>query len=53
MNFTTSSNPVLEKFFTSTGDPARHTKGELEILLDKGVKIAFVYGDLDYRCNCR
>ncbi|KAK2760863.1 hypothetical protein FQN54_002103 [Arachnomyces sp. PD_36] len=51
VNLTTSSNLVVANFFSVTGDPARTTKKKLETLLDKGIKIAFVYGDLDYRCN--
>lgn len=53
VNFTLSSNSVVNNFFGATGDPVIVTKRELEYVLDSGVGVAMVYGDLDYRCNCK
>ncbi|KAK2615364.1 hypothetical protein N8I77_002126 [Diaporthe amygdali] len=51
VNFTLSANSVVNNFFAATGDPLIVTKRALESLLDAGVGVAMVYGDLDYRCN--
>ncbi|KAG8168792.1 hypothetical protein KVR01_001541 [Diaporthe batatas] len=51
VNFTLSANSVVSNFFGGTGDPVIVTKRELEAVLDSGVGVAMVYGDLDYRCN--
>lgn len=53
VNFTLSANSVVNNFFAATGDPLIVTKRALESLLDAGVGVAMVYGDLDYRCNCK
>lgn len=53
VNFTLSSNAVVNNFFGATGDPVIVTKRNLESVLDSGVGVAMVYGDLDYRCNCK
>ena len=38
--------------FNLTGDFVRgHSLASLGSLLDKGVKVALVYGDRDYQCN--
>lgn len=52
VNFTLNSNAVVNNFFGVTGDPVIVTKRALETVLDAGVGVAMVYGDLDYRCNC-
>lgn len=44
---------MVDNFFEATGDPVIVTKRDLESLLDSGVGVAMVYGDLDYRCNCK
>jgi carboxypeptidase D len=52
VNFTVSAYSVFTAF-DSTGDYARG--GYLEdigYLLDNGVKVALMYGDRDYICNC-
>ncbi|KAG6358818.1 hypothetical protein INS49_012337 [Diaporthe citri] len=51
VNFTLSANAVVNNFFGATGDPVIVTKRNLESVLDSGVGVAMVYGDLDYRCN--
>lgn len=51
VNFTLSSNTVVNLFFGATGDPMRRTAADLEYLLGAGVGVALVYGDRDYRCN--
>lgn len=42
-----------EKAFTGTGDFVRgRNLAILGELLDRGVKVAMMYGDSDYQCNC-
>lgn len=53
VNFTLSANTVVENFFTATGDPMIPSYKALETIVDAGVGVAFVYGDLDYQCNCK
>ncbi|KAI9708910.1 MAG: hypothetical protein M1820_003604 [Bogoriella megaspora] len=51
LNFTGNS-AVVAKGFGVTGDFVRgHSLDYLGSLLDKGVKVALVYGDRDYQCN--
>lgn len=53
LNFTGLSTGV-SKAFDATGDFAR--AGNLQALgslLDRGVKVALMYGDKDYQCNCK
>ncbi|KAK4171779.1 putative carboxypeptidase [Triangularia setosa] len=51
VNFTAASRVSSGVFFALTGDPMRHDLSDLTYLLQKGIKVAMVYGDLDYRCN--
>lgn len=56
INFTESTNGVYEGF-QSTGDYARRDirggqLADIAYLLDKGIKVALMYGDRDYACNC-
>ncbi|KAK0649965.1 Alpha/Beta hydrolase protein [Cercophora newfieldiana] len=51
VNFTLSSNLIINLFFTVTGDPMRRSLSDLEYLLQRGKRVALVYGDRDYRCN--
>ena len=54
LNYTDSSN-VIGKAFNLTGDYARRDpRGYLQdigSLLDSGIQVAMIYGDLDYACN--
>ena len=52
LNFTANSPLHPTIMFGLTGDPFRRTKGDLEYLISNGVRVALVYGDRDYRCNC-
>ena len=53
VNYTFAPPAPVQNFFAETGDPFRYDgKADLEYLASTGVKIAFVYGDKDYRCNC-
>jgi len=53
LNITGLSTAVYESFLFKTGDFVRgHQLAQLGGLLDKGVKVALVYGDRDYQCNC-
>ena len=54
----TESNTGVGEGFASTGDYARtDIRGgqlaDIAYLLDKGVKVALMYGDRDYACNCK
>jgi hypothetical protein len=53
VNFTLSANAVTLNFFGITGDPMRRSVAEVEYLLSTGVRLAMVFGDRDYRCNCK
>ena len=51
VNFTESSEGVY-KAFTSTGDmPRPGMLHDMSYVLDRGVKIAMVFGDRDFACN--
>lgn len=52
LNFSISANLVVNTFFGVTGDPVRFTVDTISSVADKGVKVALVFGDRDYRCNC-
>ncbi|KAK0666722.1 putative carboxypeptidase [Cercophora samala] len=51
VNFTSGSRSTGGVFFAMTGDPMRHDLSDLRYVLQNGIKVAMVYGDLDYRCN--
>ncbi|KAJ4296257.1 hypothetical protein N0V90_006302 [Kalmusia sp. IMI 367209] len=51
VNFTISSNNIVNKFFGETGDAVRVTIDTINYVAQSGIKIALVYGDRDYRCN--
>lgn len=57
INYTESTNGVYDGF-TNTGDYARRDirggqLADIAYLLDKGIKVALMYGDRDYACNCK
>ena len=57
VNFTESNNGVSSAF-GATGDYARKDirggqLADIAYLLDKGVKVALIFGDRDYACNCK
>ena len=56
VNFTESTTSVYSAF-GATGDYARKDirggqLADIGYLLDKGVKVALIFGDRDYACNC-
>ncbi|KAJ6569504.1 Alpha/Beta hydrolase protein [Mycena capillaripes] len=52
LNFTGLSSAVSQIFIAGTGDFIRgHNLKILGQLLDRGVKVALMYGDRDYQCN--
>lgn len=53
LNFTMSSGVVLILFLQATGDPMILSLRNIENVLERGSKVALIYGDRDYRCNCR
>ena len=55
INYTQSTNGVFDGF-SSTGDYARADifggyLSDIGYILDKGIKVALIYGDRDYACN--
>ncbi|KAK4184923.1 putative carboxypeptidase [Podospora australis] len=53
VNFTLAPPLVQNVFFGLTGDPLRRDISDLNYLLSSSsnISLAFVYGDLDYRCS--
>ena len=49
-----TADPIVTEiaFIYGTGDAARQDAGHLKRVLDAGVKVAMVFGDVDHRCNC-
>jgi hypothetical protein len=52
LNFSIGSAAVTNEFFGVTGDPFKVTIETINQVAKGGVKVALVYGDRDYRCNC-
>ena len=53
VNYTESVNSVYYAF-DSTGDyPRGGFLADLAFILESGIKVALVYGDRDYACNCK
>lgn len=52
VNFTLSSQATVDTFFGLTGDPLKVSIDTINRVAAHGIKIALVFGDLDYRCNC-
>ena len=52
VNFTLSSDVTVNAFFGVTGDPLRVSIEPLNRVAESGIKVALVFGDRDYRCNC-
>jgi Serine carboxypeptidase len=53
LNFTSSSLIVRANFLYRSGDLFRLDTRHLQAVLASGVKVAMVYGDRDYQCNCK
>jgi len=53
LNYTRGSNTIQGAFLTVAGDIVRYNTSYLSNLLDNDVNVAMVYGDRDYRCNCK
>jgi len=53
LNFTVGSRSVLNSFFGVTGDPFIVSIDTINHVAESGIKIALIYGDRDYRCNCK
>lgn len=52
LNFSIGSNSITNVFFGVTGDPFKVTIDSINRVAQAGVKVALMYGDRDYRCNC-
>jgi hypothetical protein len=53
LNFSIGSTAITNEFFGVTGDPFKVTIDTINQVAKGGVKVALVYGDRDYRCNCK
>lgn len=53
LNFTRGRADVEMAFLGLTGDTIRYGLEYLSHALDSGVNVAMVYGDRDFRCNCK
>lgn len=53
LNFTLSVSHIVNTFFGVTGDPLKVTIDSINAVAEGGVKVALVFGDRDYRCNCK
>jgi hypothetical protein len=53
LNFTISSAGIVNTFFTVTGDPFKVTIDTINEVAESGIKVALIFGDRDYRCNCK
>lgn len=51
VNFTDDSN-IVTNTFESSGDFVIQSISALNHILARGIKVALVYGDRDYVCNC-
>ncbi|RBR24481.1 uncharacterized protein FIESC28_02677 [Fusarium coffeatum] len=51
LNYTRGNDAFPDVFFGGTGDPARYDLSHLGNILDRGLNVALVSGDRDYRCN--
>jgi hypothetical protein len=52
LNFSISSTTAVSTYFGVTGDPFKVGIENIDAVLQGGVKVALVFGDRDYRCNC-
>jgi hypothetical protein len=52
LNFSISSTSAVTTFFGITGDPFKVSIETINSVVQGGVKVALVFGDRDYRCNC-
>lgn len=53
VNFTANDYTYQETMFSKTGNVMVQDISLLEHVLDKGVGVALVFGDRDYKCNCK
>lgn len=53
LNFTISYNNIVDTFFGVTGDALKVGMDAINFVAGNGIKIALIYGDRDYRCNCK
>ncbi|KAL5408598.1 hypothetical protein PMIN03_006467 [Paraphaeosphaeria minitans] len=51
LNYTLFSSSVFYNFNGVTGDPMRKGSDDLTYLLNRGTRVAMIYGDRDWRCN--
>ncbi|KAM0546446.1 hypothetical protein ACHAPJ_010913 [Fusarium lateritium] len=50
LNFTSGFNQIAQVWFGETGDVMVGSLHTLEKVIDRGVNVAMMYGDRDYRC---
>jgi hypothetical protein len=52
LNFSIGSNSMPNTYFGVTGDPILVSIDMINFVAQSGIKVALVFGDRDYRCNC-
>lgn len=53
LNYTREAPWMEDNFLVNAGDLGRYNTSFLSNALEGGANVALLYGDLDYRCNCR
>jgi hypothetical protein len=53
LNFSISFNALVNTYFGVTGDPFKVSIDTLNEVAAGDVKIVLMFGDRDYRCNCK
>lgn len=52
VNFSIGAITLATDYFTITGDATLVTVDTMNYIAQSGIKVALIYGDRDYRCNC-
>lgn len=52
LNFTTGFNKITQVWLGEVGDVMVGSLETLEKVIERGVNVALMYGDRDYRCPC-
>lgn len=52
LNFTTGFNKITQVWLGEVGDVMVGSLEALEKVIERGVNVALMYGDRDYRCPC-
>jgi carboxypeptidase C (cathepsin A) len=53
VNFSISGPTIVPEYFGVTGDPFHVSIDTINYVAQSGIKVAMIFGDRDYRCNCK